>query len=136
MNRNRQRAAAHPAARPISFLGIEPIERSTCVNPLLGASTGLDSARAVKHNGHDEQVEHGQTSANRGVPDRRELHPCHGVMQNLNSKNIQVDEIWAFVGAKEKTASERKKHELGWGDAWTWIALDADSNWPRMKCPI
>jgi IS1 family transposase len=50
-----------------------------------------------------------------------------GAMQNLASKRIQVDEIWAFVGAKEKTAPERKKYELGWGDAWTWVALDADS---------
>jgi IS1 family transposase len=50
-----------------------------------------------------------------------------GAMQNLTSKRVQVDEIWAFVGAKEATANERKKHELGWGDAWTWVALDADT---------
>src|SRR5207245_8551509 len=50
-----------------------------------------------------------------------------GVMQNLTCKRIQCDEIWSFVGAKEKTAPERKKMEQGWGDCWTWVALDADT---------
>ena len=45
---------------------------------------------------------------------------------NLNSLLVQVDEIWAFVGCKEKNATEDKKAE-GQGDCWTWTALDSDS---------
>jgi IS1 family transposase len=46
-------------------------------------------------------------------------------------KRLQCDEIWAFVGAKEKNApnvSERTKESADWlGDAWTWTALDPDT---------
>jgi IS1 family transposase len=47
-------------------------------------------------------------------------------VRGLNCKRIQCDEIWSFVGAKQKNVSEEKMAE-GWGDAWTWTALDADS---------
>jgi IS1 family transposase len=46
--------------------------------------------------------------------------------RNLPCKRVQCDEIWSFVGAKEKNTSEEKKAE-GWGDVWTWVALDADT---------
>lgn len=47
-------------------------------------------------------------------------------VRGLKSKRVQCDEIWAFVGAKNKNATrEQKAH--GWGDCWTWTALDADS---------
>ncbi|HVW21127.1 MAG TPA: IS1 family transposase [Opitutaceae bacterium] len=46
--------------------------------------------------------------------------------RNLPCKLVQCDEIWSFVGAKEKNASPEKKLE-GWGDAWTWTALDAET---------
>ena len=45
--------------------------------------------------------------------------------RNLSCKRIQCDEIWSFVGSKEKTTSSRKKAE-GNGDVWTWTALDPD----------
>ena len=48
------------------------------------------------------------------------------VMRNLTCKRIQCDEIWAFVGAKEKNTTEETKAQ-GWGDAWTWIAMDAET---------
>jgi IS1 family transposase len=48
------------------------------------------------------------------------------VFRNLSCKRIQCDEIWAFVGSKEKNTSEEKKAE-GWGDCWTWIAMDAQT---------
>ncbi len=46
---------------------------------------------------------------------------------NLRCKRIQCDEIWCFVYAKEKNVPTEKKGQLGYGDAWTWTALDADS---------
>jgi IS1 family transposase len=51
-------------------------------------------------------------------------HDAH--VRSLNCKRIQCDEIWSFVGAKQRNVSEEKMAE-GWGDAWTWTALDADS---------
>jgi IS1 family transposase len=44
----------------------------------------------------------------------------------LNSLVVQCDEIWSFVGCKEKHVTAEKKAE-GQGDAWTWVAIDADS---------
>jgi IS1 family transposase len=46
--------------------------------------------------------------------------------RNLTSKRIQCDEIWSFIGAKEKNTSAEKKAQ-GWGDCWTWVAIDADT---------
>lgn len=44
----------------------------------------------------------------------------------LNSQRVQADEIWSFIGAKEKNATPEQKAQ-GWGDAWTWTAIDPDS---------
>ncbi len=44
----------------------------------------------------------------------------------LDSLVVQVDELWSFVGCKEKHATPDKKAE-GQGDCWTWTALDSDS---------
>ena len=46
--------------------------------------------------------------------------------RNLNCKRVQCDEIWSFVGCKEKNvpADERKQ---GRGDVWTWTAIDAET---------
>src|SRR5256885_12985721 len=46
--------------------------------------------------------------------------------RNLSCKRIQCDEIWSFIGAKEKNTTAEKK-EGGWGDIWTWVAIDADT---------
>ena len=50
----------------------------------------------------------------------------HRTVRNLKVRRLQCDEIWAFVGAKAKNVSLEKKAE-GWGDAWTWTAIDAES---------
>lgn len=47
-------------------------------------------------------------------------------VRNLKVRRLQCDEIWNFVGAKAKNATPEKKAE-GWGDTWTWTALDADT---------
>jgi IS1 family transposase len=48
-------------------------------------------------------------------------------LRNLNTKRVQCDEIWSFVGAKTKNVPEKRASEYGIGDAWTWVALDPDS---------
>jgi IS1 family transposase len=47
-------------------------------------------------------------------------------VRNLKVRRLQCDEIWNFVGAKAKNATPERKAE-GWGDTWTWTALDADT---------
>jgi len=47
-------------------------------------------------------------------------------LRNLTCKRLQCDEVWAFVGAKEKNATTEQKAK-GWGDIWTWAAIDADT---------
>lgn len=46
---------------------------------------------------------------------------------NLRSKRIQCDEIWSFCYAKAKNVPIDKRGQYGYGDVWTWTALDADS---------
>src|SRR4030043_163197 len=45
-------------------------------------------------------------------------------MRNLPCKNLQCDEIWSFVYSKDKNVPEDKKGKFGYGDVWTWTALD------------
>lgn len=49
------------------------------------------------------------------------------VMHDLSCKRLQVDEIWTFCYAKEKNVPAAYKGEFGYGDVWTWVALDADT---------
>jgi IS1 family transposase len=46
---------------------------------------------------------------------------------NLKCKRIQCDEIWSFCYAKEKNVPEEFRGQFGYGDVWTWVAMDADS---------
>ena len=46
---------------------------------------------------------------------------------NLPCKRVQADEIWSFVYAKQKNVPQEKRGQFGYGDVWTWTALDADS---------
>ncbi len=50
----------------------------------------------------------------------------HRHVRNLRVRRLQCDEIWAFVGAKAKNVTPEQK-AAGWGDAWTWTAIDADT---------
>jgi IS1 family transposase len=47
-------------------------------------------------------------------------------VRNVRVKRLQCDEIWEYVGAKARNVSAAKK-EIGWGDVWTWVGLDADT---------
>lgn len=49
------------------------------------------------------------------------------VVIDLPCKRIQVDEIWSFCYAKEKNVPREHRGELGYGDVWTWVALDAET---------
>ena len=44
-------------------------------------------------------------------------------MRGLNCKNVEIDEIWGFIGAKKKNAQRAGAY----GEVWTFIALDSDT---------
>ena len=48
-------------------------------------------------------------------------------LRNLNLRYIECDEIWEFCYAKEKNVPAEHKGEFGYGDVWTWTAIDADT---------
>jgi IS1 family transposase len=48
-------------------------------------------------------------------------------LRNLRARRIQCDEIWSFCYAKAKNVPESKQGQFGYGDVWTWTAIDADS---------
>jgi len=48
-------------------------------------------------------------------------------VRGLKCKRVQCDEIWQFCYAKEKNVPAAKRGQFGYGDVWTWVAIDADS---------
>jgi hypothetical protein len=46
------------------------------------------------------------------------------VMRNLTCTQIQVDEIWSFIGMKQKNVPADADPELGLGDCYTFTAID------------
>lgn len=50
----------------------------------------------------------------------------HKNIRNVRVRRLQCDEIWSFVGAKAKNVRPERRG-AGWGDIWTWVAIDADS---------
>lgn len=47
-------------------------------------------------------------------------------MRNLTCKHIQLDEIWCYVGKKQRHVRESDDLNAV-GDFWTWVALDANT---------
>jgi IS1 family transposase len=54
---------------------------------------------------------------------------CHHErrMRNLSCRRVQVDEIWSFVYAKQKNLPDAKRGIPGFGDVWTFVAIDAET---------
>jgi IS1 family transposase len=48
-------------------------------------------------------------------------------LRNLTCTRIESDEIWSFCYAKAKNVPEQHAGTLGFGDVWTWTAIDPDS---------
>jgi transposase-like protein/IS1 family transposase len=53
---------------------------------------------------------------------------CAELMENricaLHVKNVQCDELWGYVGMKEKTKKSQGKDDDAIGDAWTFVAVE------------
>ena len=91
----------------------------------------FSSGRREQHPGdgaHDQRLkEHGDQAGLRdlrldvrGLPDTTRSATCP-------AKSIQVDEIWSFVYAKAKNVPQERRGQFGFGDVWTFTAIDADS---------
>jgi IS1 family transposase len=48
-------------------------------------------------------------------------------LRNLGSTRIECDEVWSFCYAKAKNVPEERRGEFGYGDVWTWTAIDPDT---------
>jgi IS1 family transposase len=49
------------------------------------------------------------------------------VLRGLKCQRIQCDECWSFCYAKAKNVPSDKRGQFGFGDVWTWVAIDADT---------
>ena len=45
-------------------------------------------------------------------------------LRNLDCRMLQLDEIWSFCYAKQKNVSPEHEGVLGYGDLWTWTAIE------------
>jgi IS1 family transposase len=48
-------------------------------------------------------------------------------LRKLNCQRIECDEIWAFCYAKQKNVPIEHQGQFGYGDVWTWTAIDAET---------
>src|SRR5437667_7805934 len=50
-----------------------------------------------------------------------------GALTDLTSERVQADEIWSYCYAKQKNVPDEHRDAYGYGDVYTWVAIDADS---------
>lgn len=55
-------------------------------------------------------------------------------LRHLPCKRVQCDEIWSFVYSKQKNVPAEKQGQFGYGDVWTWVAIDADTKLVPSWC--
>lgn len=48
-------------------------------------------------------------------------------LRNLSCRRLQCDEIWSFVGCKQRNVTPEMAEKRIVGDAWVWVAIDADT---------
>lgn len=48
-------------------------------------------------------------------------------LRNLPCKRVQCDEIWSFCYPKDKNVPQDLRGKFGFGDVWTWTAIDSES---------
>jgi IS1 family transposase len=49
------------------------------------------------------------------------------VMRDLSCTVVECDEIWSFCYSKAKNVPDEHRGTFGYGDIWTWTAIDADT---------
>src|ERR1039458_6523459 len=48
-------------------------------------------------------------------------------VRNIPARRVQIDEIWSFVGCKQKQVTVEKMATGICGDVWTFTAIDAET---------
>lgn len=48
-----------------------------------------------------------------------------GMMRNISSRAIEVDEVWGYIGKKKRNVKETDTADMG--DVWTFVGIDADT---------
>jgi len=48
-------------------------------------------------------------------------------IHGLRVKDVECDELWGYVGMKEKTKSKKGRDEVTLGDAWTFVGIERHS---------
>jgi IS1 family transposase len=51
----------------------------------------------------------------------------NATLRNISAKRVQIDEIWSFVGCKQKNVTAEKMEAGICGDVWTFVAIDAQT---------
>jgi IS1 family transposase len=114
----------------------------------------VDSSRQVKHYGHYEPPENRPARRVKALVEGNSIRSTvrltgvakntvtkllveigsacatyqDATIKNLTSKRIQCDEIWSFIGAKQKNVTDKiRAKNKDAGDVWTWTAIDADT---------
>src|SRR5258708_18168680 len=54
-----------------------------------------------------------------------EYHDC--AVRNVAARRVQVDEIWSFVGCKQKQVTVERLEKGICGDVWTFTAIEAQT---------
>ncbi len=49
------------------------------------------------------------------------------MVRSMDVRRVEVDEVWSFCYAKQKTVNQAPDLPDGAGDVWTWTAIDADT---------
>ena len=49
------------------------------------------------------------------------------ILRDLPCRRIQADEIWSFCHTKRKNLRPEQVGQFGYGDVWTWVAMDPDT---------
>ena len=106
--------------RPLGAMRID-LDKAVLVLSLLTEGTSIRSAERVSGIHRDTIMrllrhagEKCETLLNRLVKD-------------VEVKDVQMDEVWSFVGMKEKTKQQLQKTDPELGDAYTWIALERET---------
>lgn len=54
-------------------------------------------------------------------------YAANELLVDVDVERVQCDEIWSFCYSKAKNVPDEHAGEFGYGDVWTWTAIDADT---------
>jgi IS1 family transposase len=102
-------------------MNVLSIEKRTQIVALLVEGNGINAITRIT-----DVAKNTVLKLLRDLGDACEQH--HGShVRGLSSRRIQADEIWSFCYSKQKHVPAQFQGQFGYGDVWTWTAIDADS---------